>query len=415
MFFEVLKKSKDSHARLGLINTPHGKIETPEFIPVGTQASVKSMTPRELEEIGAQIILANTYHLYLRPGTKVIKKFNGLHKFMGWNGPIITDSGGFQVFSLGYALEHGVGKIASIFPDDIEGGRVPSKRQKPRLTKIDENGVTFTSHLDGSTHRLTPEKSIEIQHDLGADIILAFDECTSPLSDYNYTKEALFRTHRWAMRCIDAMRKQKISRHKKFRQAPYSSRGDYTGQAIFGIVQGGHYQDLRIESAEFISSMPFDGIAIGGSLGKSKSNMHDILEWIVPILPENKPRHLLGIGGIPDFFECVERGIDTFDCVIPTREARNGALLTRTGRLNILKSSFKFDRKPIDKDCGCFTCRNFARAYLHHLFKSKEMLGPRLATYHNLYFVLNLLKMIRKSIRNNNFKEFKKYFLSHYI
>lgn len=378
--FKIIKKDKHSLARLGEISTPHGKIKTPAFIPVGTQATVKGLTPEELKELGAEIILANTYHLFLRPGDKVIKKLGGLHKFMNWEGPVMTDSGGFQVFSLGFGLEHGVGKIANIFPEETSLGLRKSKDKKS-LAAIDNNGVSFKSHLDGSRQRLTPEKSIKIQENLGADIILAFDECTSPLATKNYTRIALRRTHNWAIRCLKVKKRR--------------------DQALFGIVQGGEYKDLREESAKFISSLPFDGFAIGGSLGKSKKDMHRVLEWTIPFLDESRPRHLLGIGEPEDLFEGIERGIDLFDCVIPTRLARNNTLLTKKGRINIINQKFITDKKPIEGDCQCYTCQNFTRAYLNHLFKANEILAARLATIHNLYFVLNLVKGIRESIKNN--------------
>lgn len=389
--FKIIKKDKKSSARLGEITTPHGKIKTPAFVSVGTQATVKSVTPEELKNLGAEIILTNTYHLFLRPGDKIIKKLGGLHKFMNWNGPIMTDSGGFQVFSLGFGLEHGVGKIANIFPNEKNSGLAKSREKKSSLVKIDNDGVSFRSHLDGSLKRLTPESSIKIQENLGADIILAFDECTSPLATKQYTKIALRRTHNWAIRCL------KVKKRKD--------------QALFGIIQGGEYKDLREESAKFISSLPFNGFAIGGSLGKSKHDMHKVLEWTVPILDEKKPRHLLGIGEPEDLFNGIERGIDLFDCVIPTRLARNNVLLTKTGRINIVNSRFISDKNPIEKDCNCYTCKNFSRAYLNHLFKAKEILAHRLATIHNLYFVLNLVKQIRKSIKDNRFYKFKREFL----
>jgi tRNA-guanine transglycosylase len=376
-FFKILKKSKESKARLGLIKTAHGQIATPAFLPVATQATIKSLTPADLKEIGFPALLCNTYHLYLRPGEKIIQKLGGLHQFMNWSGPIITDSGGFQVFSLGFALEHGVGKIAGSFPGRIEQ---PKKPVRQKLAKIDEQGVAFKSHLDGSRHRLTPQKSIQIQEALGADIILAFDECTSPLSTKQYTQRAMERTHDWAKICLKTKKRK--------------------DQFLFGIIQGGQWQDLRIKSAQFISQLPFDGLAIGGSLGKTKKDMFKILDWVIPETPEQKPRHLLGIGQPEDLIEAVKRGIDLFDCVYPTRLARHGTFLTSKGELNILNSSYRTDRNPIMKTCACYTCRNFSRAYLHHLFKAKEMLGPRLATFHNLWFIFQLMKKIREDIRN---------------
>lgn len=400
MNFKILKKSKTSRARLGVIETSHGAIQTPAFIPVGTQATVKGLTVEQLKEIGAESVLCNTYHLYLRPGDETVKKLGGLHKFMNWDRPIWTDSGGFQAFSLGAAIEHGVGKIANIFPGSESLTRSPKANSmeisqtstarfpegesehvptKEGLAKITEDGVEFKSHLDGSKHFFTPEKSIKIQENLGADLIFAFDECTSPLHDYDYTKKAMERTHRWAKRCL------KVFKGK--------------GQALFGIVQGGAYKDLRVASAKTIGKMDFDGFGIGGSLGKSKKDMFKVLDWSMPLLPENKPKHLLGIGSPEDIWEAVQRGIDTFDCVAPTRLGRNGGALLSKGYLNVKSGRYAQDKNPIDKKCGCYTCQNYTRAYLSHLFKAKEMLGPILATIHNLWFMKNLLKDIRKRIK----------------
>jgi len=388
--FRALHQEKNTSARVGVLQTPHGIVETPAFIAVATQASVKSLTPRDLEEIGVQIIIANSYHLHLRPGEDLIFELGGLHKFMGWSGPLMTDSGGFQVFSLGAGMEQGVGKIASIFPEE---GRPLPRGEKSRV-RIDEDGVEFRSHLDGSILRLTPEKVIEIQAKLGADIILTLDECTSPLHDYEYTKEAMGRTHRWALRAF-----------KKYAEIQRDSK-----QALFGIVQGGAYRDLREESAKFIGSLGFDGIAIGGSLGRSKREMHDVLEWTIPLLPEEKPRHLLGIGEVEDVFEIVGRGVDLFDCAAPTRMARNGALLVKGEekfRLNICNSRYKDDPRPLEEGCKCYTCRNFSRAYLRHLFLAKELLAYKLATIHNLHFVVSLMKEVREAIRDRRFLELK--------
>lgn len=413
--FKIEKKQKGCRARAGIFHTPHGDIETPVFVPVATQASIKAVPPRDIKEMNVRVILSNTYHLYLRPGDKIVKKLGGLHKFMSWDRPIMTDSGGFQVFSLGFGLEHGVGKIANIFPDEERKnkGRYNGKQERKNFVKIDEDGVTFTSHIDGSLHRFTPEKSIEIQQNLGADIILAFDECTSPLAGKKYTKEAMERTHRWAKRCLTQFKNSKSNPSTGSGLAWNKGGGAkaQNKQALFGIVQGGEYEDLRRISATFISSLDFGGIAVGGSLGKSKIDMHKILGWTIPLLPYEKPRHLLGIGGVEDFFECIERGVDSFDCVAPTREARNGALMTKNGRLNILKAIYKIDKNPIEKDCGCYTCRNFSRAYLRHLFVARELLAYHLATIHNIYFTYNLVKKIRQSILDGNFLKFKKKFL----
>lgn len=392
MRFRIIKKAKNSRARSGVIETKHGVIHTPAFIPVGTQATVKGLTVEQLKEIGAESVLCNTYHLYLRPGDKTIKKLGGLHKFMNWDRPIWTDSGGFQAFSLGAAMEHGVSKIANIFPEEGEKEHAPRLPKADKFARITEDGVEFRSHLDGSKHFFTPEKSMEIQKNLGADLIFAFDECTSPLHDYAYTKKAMERTHRWAVRCL-ASTKLKSK----------SEKGKTDEQALLGIVQGGAYKDLRVESAKFIGSLDFDGFGIGGSLGKSKADMFKVLDWSVPLLPENKPKHLLGIGSPEDIWEAVKRGIDTFDCVAPTRLGRNGSALVRRslgagGNLNIKSGRYLKDKNPIDKKCDCYTCQNYTRAYVSHLFKAKEMLGPILTTIHNLRFMENLFKEIRKKI-----------------
>jgi len=308
---------------------------------------------------------------------------------MSWDGPIVTDSGGWQVFSLGFGIEHGVGKIAGIFPDEGQP-RQRARGQKPRMTKIDDDGVTFTSHIDGSTHRFTPEVSIGIQERLGADLILAFDECTSPLHDERYTRQALERTHRWARRSLEAR-----------------SRSD---QALLGIVQGGSFEALRRESAAFIAGLGFDGFAIGGSLGRSKNDMRAVLEWTIPYLPAGRPRHLLGIGEPEDIFDAVERGIDLFDCVAPTRHARHGALYTPDGRLMIHNARFRDDFTPVDPECACYTCATFTRAYLRHLFVADELLGYRLATIHNLAFMLGLVARIRGGIADGGLGDVRRAF-----
>ncbi len=388
--FEI--HANDGRARRGTISTPHGKIETPAFIPVGTQATVKTLDVNDLNNLNAQAVLANTYHLYLRPGSKIVEKFGGVGKFMGWDGPTFTDSGGFQVFSLGFGLEHGVSKISSIFPDEDTPER---RRSKKKLMKVDEEGVAFKSHLDGSDHRFTAESSINIQQQIGADIILAFDECTSPLHDEAYTAKALDRTHRWAKRSKEA----------------WTNRSQ---QALYGIVQGGAYKNLREQSADYINSLDFPGHAIGGSLGKNKNDMYQILDWVEPRLNPSKPRHLLGIGEIGDLFAGVARGVDTFDCVAPTRMARNGAVYIgpRSGgnpqnkyRINIAAAKYLEDKGPIDPDCTCWVCQTHSRAYIRHLFNANEILGMKLATYHNLHFILNLMSDIRLSIENGTFEK----------
>jgi queuine tRNA-ribosyltransferase len=396
--FRVEKQAVSSRARAGVLTLPHGEVQTPVFMPVGTQATVKGLTPVEVEALGAQIVLANTYHLYLRPGPELVAALGGLHALMAWDRPILTDSGGFQVFSLGFGREHGVGKIAKTFPAEAGEGRRPEEPgSRPqsgrhgRLTRVDDDGVTFTSHIDGSPHRLTPERSIRIQEELGADVILAFDECTSPLAGYDYTRQALARTHRWAERCLAA------------RQA--------TPQALFGIVQGGEYPDLREESARFIASLPFDGVAIGGSLGQSKADMHHVLDWTVPHLPDRWPRHLLGIGEPEDLLAGVARGVDMFDCVAPTRLGRHGVLYVPEGRLHIDNAVYREDPAPLQEGCDCYTCRHFSRAYLRHLFVANEMLGPRLATIHNLRFLVRLMQDVRQSILDDRFEAFQREFL----
>ncbi len=362
--FELLAEDAHSHARAGVIHTPHGDIPTPVFAPVGTQATVKTMTPDDLHALGATLILSNTYHLYLRPGADLIADFGGLHHFMGWDGPILTDSGGFQVFSL-------------------EG-----------LRTVDEDGVTFKSHLDGSMHRFTPEKVIEIEEKLGADIIMAFDECPPP-TDYEYNVVALERTHRWAERCLAA--------HTR------------TDQALYGIVQGGVFPDLRVKSAEFLASLDFPGYGIGGlSVGETKEEMHRTLDILHPVLPRHKPRYLMGVGSPEDLFECVARGVDQFDCVLPTRIARNGAVFTHQGRVNLRNARFATDKDPIEPDCQCYTCRTFSRAYLRHLLVANEILALRLTTLHNLHFMLNLMRRIRQSILDGTFSQLKESFLSTY-
>jgi queuine tRNA-ribosyltransferase len=398
--FRTIASSDETRARAGVLALPHGEVETPVFMPVGTQATVKGVSPAELETLGAQVVLANTYHLYLRPGADLVAQLGGLHALMGWSRPILTDSGGFQVFSLGFGLEHGVGKIAKIFPAEgastvaaapRRGGRPAGESPHARLSRIDDDGVSFTSHVDGSPRRLTPESSIAIQEQLGADIILAFDECTSPLAGYDYTREALERTHRWAGRCLAARRP--------------------TPQALFGIVQGGEYRDLRENSARVIGSLPFDGVAIGGSLGKSKADMHAVLDWTVPLLPAEWPRHLLGIGEPEDLFAGIARGVDMFDCVAPTRLGRHGVLYLPAGRLHIANAAYREDPAPPQPGCGCYTCQHFSRAYLRHLFVAGEMLGPRLATVHNLHFLIDLVRQIRRSILEDRFVPFRSEFL----
>jgi queuine tRNA-ribosyltransferase len=392
--FEIIHKDEKTNARAGIIKTAHGNIETPYLIPVATSAVVKAVDSIDLENLGVECTLANTYHLYLKPGDKIIKKLGKLHKFMNFNKPIFTDSGGFQAFSLGYGLEHNINKLGSIFPEEKK-----ETEKKEKLAKITEKGVKFQSVYDGSYHFIDAKKSMEIQSNLGSDIIMAFDECTSPLHDYEYTKKALERTHKWAL--------DSLKYHDK-------------NQALYGIIQGGWFKDLRLQSAEFINSKNFEGIAIGGSLGKSKKNMYEILDWIIPLI-DNRPRHLLGIGEIEDLFECVEKGIDTFDCVHHTRIARKGCLfitpksggkISNKFRINIRNNKFKDDKNPIDKNCDCFVCKNYSKAYLRHIFITQDQTYARLATIHNIYYMLKLMKDIRNSILNNSFLKLKKEWLN---
>jgi queuine tRNA-ribosyltransferase len=362
--FDLIHEDNRTAARVGVIHTPHGDIPTPVFAPVGTAATVKTMTPADLQELGASLILGNTYHLYLRPGADLVARMGGLHRFMGWDGPILTDSGGFQVFSL-------------------EG-----------LRQIDDDGVTFRSHIDGSTHTFTPELVIDAQEKLGADIIMAFDECPDP-SDYEYNVQALERTHHWAERCLAA-----------------KTRDD---QALYGIAQGGVFADLRAESARFLTGLEFDGYGIGGlSVGETKAEMHAMLEVLHPLLPRQKPRYLMGVGSPEDLFECVARGVDQFDCVLPTRIARNGAVFTRRGRVNLRNAGFAADPDPIEDGCTCYTCRTFTRAYLRHLIIAKEITGLRLTTLHNVHFMLETMRRIRRSILDGAFADYKAEFLASY-
>lgn len=387
--FEVIKDIPGALGRAGVISTPHGVINTPAFVTVGTKATVKALTPEQVAGLGAQVVLANTYHLYLEPGEQVLNQAGGLHKFMQWAGPTMTDSGGFQAFSLGVAFgKGGVSKVAR--GEVVEDDNLISSA----LAKVDEDGVTFKSHIDGSEHRFTPERSMEIQHNIGADIMFAFDECTSPQASYEYQKEAMERTHRWAKRSLD------------FHQNSDQS----AKQALFGIVQGGRHQDLREESAKFISSLDFDGFGIGGSF--NKDDLSTAVGWVNKILPQDKPRHLLGIGEVEDLFNGVENGVDTFDCVMPTRMARNGTLQTAEGRLNIFNAQYKNDFTPIEEGCECYACKNYTRAYLAHLFRSKEILANTLASIHNLYFFINLVARMREHILTGTFHDFKKSFLS---
>jgi queuine tRNA-ribosyltransferase len=431
MDFRIEKKLKNNKGksgqtylgRAGTLQTTHGEIKTPAFVPVATKASVKSLTPEQVLALGAEVILANTYHLYLQPGDELIAEAGGLHKFMNWNGPIMTDSGGFQVFSLGAAYGKEISKVTRITDPSLLIPERFDDSDAPRLAKIGQDGVSFKSHLDGSIHYITPEKSIEIQHNLGADIIFAFDECTSPAEDLRYQAEALERTHRWAERSLKEHQRlnalnSPLEEYPKGEVEKLSTPAKATPQEgnkpdLFGIVQGGRDENLRKKSAKFIGSLDFDGFGIGGSF--AKEDMSSAVKWVNEILPEEKPRHLLGIGEPEDLFMGIENGVDLFDCVAPTRNARNGTLYTKNGKININNEKFRNDFKPIEDDCGCYTCSAYSRAYLAHLFHGKEMLAATLASIHNLYFIVNLVKNIRQSILDDNFFEFKEEFLKGYL
>ncbi|MFN7035571.1 MAG: tRNA guanosine(34) transglycosylase Tgt [Bellilinea sp.] len=362
--FKFELETKDRSARAGIFHTPHGDLLTPVFAPVGTQATVKAVTPAQLKEIGVTLVLANTYHLYLRPGAGLVAEMGGLHRFMQWDAPILTDSGGFQVFSLA------------------------------GMRKIDEDGVTFKSHIDGSVHRFTPEKAVEIQEQLGADIIMAFDECAPPY-DRPYNEEAVRRTHEWAERCLIAQTRR--------------------DQALFGIVQGGIFPDLREQSARFIASLGFPGHAIGGlSVGETKEEMYRTLELVNQILPEDKPRYLMGVGSPEDLINGIRRGVDIFDCVLPTRLARHQAAMTRQGRLNLMNAVHAHDPRPIDETCPCYTCTHFSRAYLRHLIVAKEMLAATLLSIHNIATLVHLVQDARRAILEGTFEQFADEFLSQY-
>ncbi|GKW46834.1 tRNA guanosine(34) transglycosylase Tgt [Planococcus sp. NCCP-2050] len=366
VWYEHIKTCKQTGARLGIVHTPHGSFETPAFMPVGTQATVKTMSPEELKAMNAGIILSNTYHLWLRPGNDVIKEAGGLHKFMNWDRPILTDSGGFQVFSLS------------------------------EFRNIKEEGVHFRNHMNGDKLFLSPEKAMEIQNDLGSDIMMAFDECPPYPASHEYMKSSVERTSRWAERCLEA----------------HARKND---QGLFGIVQGGEYEDLRKQSARDLVSLDFPGYAIGGlSVGEPKDVMNRALEFTTPLLPENKPRYLMGVGSPDSLIDGAIRGIDMFDCVLPTRIARNGTLMTSTGRLNVKNAAFKRDFGPIDEKCDCYTCTNYTRAYVHHLIRTDETFGIRLTSYHNLHFLLNLMEQVRQAIREDRLGDFREEFFEAY-
>ncbi|RKO67605.1 tRNA guanosine(34) transglycosylase Tgt [Desulfofundulus salinus] len=361
--FSIIKEDARTGARAGVLHTLRGDVETPVFMPVGTQATVKTMTPQEVWDLGGRLILSNTYHLYLRPGPDLIQEAGGLHRFMGWDGPILTDSGGFQVFSLA------------------------------PLRRIEEDGVWFRSHIDGSEHFFSPEKAVAVQEALGSDIAMAFDQCAPYPCTYEEAREAMERTSRWALRCKEARRRE--------------------DQALFGIVQGGVHRDLREKSVNDLVALDFPGYGIGGlSVGEPKDIMYQVLDYTVPLLPREKPRYLMGVGSPDCLLEGVARGVDMFDCVLPTRIARNGTVFTREGKLVVRNAEYARDFRPLDPDCNCYACRHFTRAYIRHLIKANEVLGIRLTTIHNLHFVLELMRSIRRAILEGNFYEYKEAFLA---
>ncbi|GIW66830.1 MAG: hypothetical protein KatS3mg095_0728 [Candidatus Parcubacteria bacterium] len=485
--FRILKKDTKTKARFGILRTPHGIIHTPNLAIVATKGSIRGLSFEQAKKLGAEIFMINTFHFFRQERYKVVGKFGGLHKFLNINYPLMTDSGGFQVFSLGFGMEHGIGKVADIFPEETQnyteitqnyaknkknwictenniGVNKCNKNQrmsglKRNLVRINNDGVEFIDPHNGKKLFLSPEISIKVQKILGADIIFSFDECTSPLSDYKYTKEAMKRTHQWAIKCLDEFEKSnaeltELTHLPADRQGTDGTSGINTEEAeqtetnsessdnsvsvsdpsdfsasvqrnsansasvqrnsrlkkqvIFGIVQGGEYEDLRKESAQFINSLPFFGFGIGGSLGKSKKDIIKILSWTLPYLNENKPRHLLGIGEIDDIFNSIEQGIDLFDCVIPTRWARHGTGFSFRGRINLKTSKYLNDKKPIDPKCKCNVCQKYSRAYICHLLREKEIYGIMLLTEHNIFWILNLFKEIRRAIKNNSYIEFKK-------
>lgn len=397
--FEITHKLSGTLARAGIIHTPHGDIETPAFIVGGTKATVKALTVEQVKAFGGQSILANTYHLMLRPGADVVQKAGGLGKFMNYDGPTFTDSGGFQVFSLGVAFGKGIDTVAHTEKGDASKATKSDKQ----LVKITEKGAHFRSHLDGQKLLMTPESSMELQHQIGADIHMAFDECPAPLAELSYLVEAVSRTHAWAERCL--------ARHQEL-NAEHEANGEKL-QALYGIVQGARDEKLRRHSATFLGEREFDGYGLGGIF--EPGEISTVVKWIDETLPESKPRHLLGMGSQPaDLFLGVEYGIDTFDCVAPTRQARNGALYTLDGRINISRSIYREDFTPVDAECDCYTCQHYTRAYVNHLFRADEILGATLGSIHNERFVVRTVDQIRESLKNNTFFDFKEIFLSRY-
>lgn len=393
-YFDITHRLPHTLARTGVIHTPHGDIQTPAFIVVGTKANVKALVPEQVAAIGAQAVLANAYHLYLQPGHKLIDKAGGLGKFMNWPGPTFTDSGGFQVLSLGSGFK----KVLAMSTDVNE--EIAIAKKSSRHAWVDDDGVNFKSHLDGSLHRFTPELSMQIQHGIGADITFAFDELTSLIDPYEYQVESLKRTHAWAQRSLAEVKRLREEHPEK----PY--------QALFGVLQGANYEDLRKETAHFMAEHDFDGYGIGGAL--EKEHMAEIIHWVDEILPENRPRHLLGISEPDDIFAAIEQGIDTFDCVSPTRVARNGAAYTYQGRINVWGAKYRELFEPVLQDCDCYTCQHYTVAYINHLLRAHETLAGTLLSIHNERFIIKLVDDIRLSIENNTFYEFRDTFLAQY-
>lgn len=381
--FKIISKDTKTSARVSEFSTPHGKLNLPTFMPVGTKAAVKTLSPEELNDLNTDVILANTYHLYLRPGNETVKKMGGLHKWMNWDKPILTDSGGFQVFSLAQQKRF-------------------AKKSSKTMVRIKGDGVEFRSYIDGSKHFFTPEKVMQIQSDLGGDIIMAFDECAPGDSNHSYAKEAMDRTHRWTQRC-----KKEHNKLQKFKKVK---------QALFPIIQGGVHDDLRVESAKFMAKLDLPGIAIGGlSVGETKMQMYHTLDVIKDYLPEDKPRYLMGVGSPEDLLEAVSRGVDMFDCVMATRNARHGSFWTKDGRFHLKNSEFKEVKNPLMKGCNCYTCKNYSTSYIRHLYMEKEIFGLRLITIHNLHFLLDLMSKTRDHIKKDTFDNFKNKFLKRYL
>jgi tRNA-guanine transglycosylase len=373
--FHIEKQSKKSNARVGVLKTPHGEVETPAIVPVATKATVKTLTSEDVTRTGSQLLICNTYHLHLRPGERVVSENGGLHSFMQWDRPLMTDSGGYQVFSLGFGTDHGVGKIVKENKDvSVTVG------EQPKKVKLTEEGVFFRSHLDGSELFIGPKESIRIQEQLGADIIFAFDECTPTMADREYTERSLERTHRWAEQCLAAQR---------------------TDQALYGIVQGGKYKELRIRSASHLASLPFPGFGIGGEFGYDKDSMSEMLRWVVSELPNDKPRHLLGIGHPEDIPRIIEQGMDTFDCIVPTHYGRHGVAFTSAGRLDLRKAKHLGERIALDQQCSCEVCQTHTRSYIAHLIRAKEITGLRLLSFHNLHYFNTYVAAMRERIKND--------------